>query len=163
MSDRHRELLRDPELRREFERESLYESAVLDIEGIMKTRDLSQGELAKRLGVSPGRISQLLSGRRNLTLKTLADMAWALGLKVTLELDAIDDLASTPAKDDSPVMPEWLNRRKVQSARAVSQEKVKMFVPYGSAVAQPAGTRRRVNPRRVRQFDPHGDRSSIAA
>ena len=109
MSDRYRELLRDPSLRREYEREALYEGAISNIHGILNARGMTQAELAKRLGLSPGRVSQLLSGGRNLTLKTLADLAWALGLRAEMSLKAIEDLASTPALTDDPIIPAWLD------------------------------------------------------
>ena len=111
MSDRYRELLREPDLRREHERETLYEDAISNICGLLNSRELTQAELAKRLGVSPGRVSHLLSGRRNLTLTTLADLAWALGMRVELRLEAIEDLASTPALNDRPIIPPWLKRQ----------------------------------------------------
>jgi len=111
MSDRYRELLREPDLRREHERETLREDAISNICGLLNSRELTQAELAKRLGVSPGRVSHLLSGRRNLTLTTLADLAWALGMRVELRLEAIEDLASTPALNDRPIIPPWLKRQ----------------------------------------------------
>lgn len=106
-------LLRDPALRREYERESLYEAAISDILGLLNSRGLTQAELADRLGVSPGRVSQLLSGRRNLTLKSLADLTWALGMRVDLSLEVIEDLSATPAKDDAPLVPKWLSKRRM--------------------------------------------------
>lgn len=38
---------------------------------------LKQAELAKRIGKSSSHVSQVLSGRRNMTLTTIADMLWA--------------------------------------------------------------------------------------
>jgi len=38
----------------------------------MRERDLTRADLANLMGVSPGRISQVLSGGENLTLRTLA-------------------------------------------------------------------------------------------
>jgi len=103
MSDRDREPLPDPDVRRERERETLYEGAISAIRGVLNTRGLTQAEVAKRMGVTPGRVSHLMSGRRNVTLTALADMAWALGMRVELRLEAIEDLASTPALHDRPI------------------------------------------------------------
>lgn len=54
------------------------------------TRMAEQGtlrvELADRLGVSKGEISQRLNGPRNLTLRTLAEMAEAIGCRFTIRL-----------------------------------------------------------------------------
>lgn len=48
-------------------------------------------ELAKRLGKSPGFVSQVFGGGRNLTLRTVADIAGALSLRPTLELSSDQD------------------------------------------------------------------------
>lgn len=53
-------------------------SAMLRKEGISKV------ELARRLGKTKGFVTQILSGSRNLTLRTVADVADALGYKIEL-------------------------------------------------------------------------------
>lgn len=52
----------------------------------MRDRGLTRADLASRMGVSPGRISQVLSGGENLTLRTLASLATALDSRFELEL-----------------------------------------------------------------------------
>jgi ribosome-binding protein aMBF1 (putative translation factor) len=47
---------------------------------------LSKTELARRLGKSKGFVSQLLAGGRNLTLRTLADVADALDCRVQFKV-----------------------------------------------------------------------------
>ena len=47
---------------------------------------LTRAELASRMGVSPGRISQVLSGGENLTLRTLASIATALDARFEMDL-----------------------------------------------------------------------------
>jgi transcriptional regulator with XRE-family HTH domain len=56
----------------------------------LREQGLTRAELASRMGVSPGRISQVLSGGENLTLRTLAALATAL--------DAQFDVQLTPSK-----------------------------------------------------------------
>ena len=53
----------------------------------LRERNLTRADLASRMGVSPGRVSQVLSGGENLTLRTLASLAVALdaGFEVRLE------------------------------------------------------------------------------
>ena len=46
---------------------------------------LTRADLAARMGVSPGRVSQVLSGGENLTLRTLACLASALDGRFELE------------------------------------------------------------------------------
>ena len=44
----------------------------------MREERLTRADLAGRMGVSPGRVSQVLSGGENLTLRTLVSLATAL-------------------------------------------------------------------------------------
>jgi transcriptional regulator with XRE-family HTH domain len=52
----------------------------------MHERNLTRADLASRMGVSAGRVSQVLSGGENLTLRTLASLAAALDARFELEL-----------------------------------------------------------------------------
>jgi transcriptional regulator with XRE-family HTH domain len=52
----------------------------------MRERKLTRADLASRMGVSPGRVSQVLSGGENLTLRTLASLAAALDAQFEVEL-----------------------------------------------------------------------------
>ena len=70
---------------------------------------LTQRELASRLGVSEARVSRLLNGRENLTLRTIADLGWATGLRFDLVAVPFEDRTGTPAADDPPP-PRWLAR-----------------------------------------------------
>jgi len=44
-----------------------------------KERNLSQHDIAQAVGTSPSVISRQLSGEANLTLRSVAEIAWALG------------------------------------------------------------------------------------
>jgi transcriptional regulator with XRE-family HTH domain len=52
----------------------------------MRDRGITRADLASRMGVSPGRISQVLSGGENLTLRTLASLATALDARFEMDL-----------------------------------------------------------------------------
>src|SRR3974377_2541293 len=62
----------------------------------MRERGLTRADLAARMGVSPGRVRQILGGTENLTLRTLAALSTALDARFDIELSALkpDD---TPA------------------------------------------------------------------
>ena len=60
----------------------------------MRERGITRADLAARMGVSPGRVSQILSGGENLTLRTLAALSTALDAHFDLEL-------SSPKADDT--------------------------------------------------------------
>ena len=69
----------------------------------MRECGLSRAELAARMGVSPGRISQILGGGENLTLRTLAALATALDARFDFELNSlkVDDTFTSRAKADT--------------------------------------------------------------
>ncbi|HEY2488278.1 MAG TPA: helix-turn-helix domain-containing protein [Streptosporangiaceae bacterium] len=52
----------------------------------MREDDATQADLAGRMGVSPGRVSQVLSGGENLTLRTLVSLATALDGRFEVQL-----------------------------------------------------------------------------
>jgi len=52
----------------------------------MREDDVTQADLAGRMGVSPGRVSQVLSGGENLTLRTLVSLATALDGRFEVQL-----------------------------------------------------------------------------
>jgi transcriptional regulator with XRE-family HTH domain len=54
----------------------------------MRERGLTRADLAGRMGVSPGRVSQILSGGENLTLRTLAALSTALDARFEIELSS---------------------------------------------------------------------------
>lgn len=66
------------------------EELILDVterltEALRET-GVTKTELARRLGRTPGFVSQVFAGGRNLTLRTIADIATALALRPSLEL-----------------------------------------------------------------------------
>lgn len=64
------------------EQERLLVEAAVRIKAVMKVSGVTRKQLAKRLGLTKGRITQYLCGERNLTLRTLADIFTALGSEV---------------------------------------------------------------------------------
>lgn len=84
-SVQNRRLLRQEELILEVT-EALSEAMIR--QGISKT------ELARRLGKTKGFVSQILAGGRNLTLRTIADVADALGCQVRVQVLSQTDTKS---------------------------------------------------------------------
>lgn len=66
------------------------EELILDVSeqiwGYMDSHRIKSKVLASRMKCSEGHISQLLNGSRNLTLRTLSDMAHHLGAEVTISI-----------------------------------------------------------------------------
>ena len=57
---------------------------VVQLEKRMDAEDITQKQLAEKLGVSVGRVSQVLNNPGNLTLKKIVEYARVLGLKVSV-------------------------------------------------------------------------------
>lgn len=74
------------ENRRLLREEELILETTIALCGAMKRDGVNRAELAERLGRTRGFVSQLLSGGRNLTLRTLADVADALESRVSIEI-----------------------------------------------------------------------------
>jgi transcriptional regulator with XRE-family HTH domain len=107
MSIKQRKALADPEVRRVYEEELLVGEATETIAGLLTSLGIPRKELARRLEVSAGRVSQILSGAENLTLRSLGALGWALGIRFNLRPVAMADRRGTPAEDD-PQAPAWL-------------------------------------------------------
>ena len=75
----------------------------------MRERGLTRADLAARMGVSPGRVSQILGGGENLTLRTLAALSTALDARFDVEL-------SSPKAEDT-----YTNRETAAAEAAPTQ------------------------------------------
>ena len=73
-----------------YERLVRQEELILDVTERLTVELLQAGvtkaELARRLGRTPGFVSQVFGGGRNLTLRTISDIAVALSVRPSLEL-----------------------------------------------------------------------------
>jgi DNA-binding Xre family transcriptional regulator len=68
----------DREEQIEYELARLPRDVTTSITWYMKDNQITKAELARRMRVTPGRVSQILSGDENLTLRTLAAVCVAL-------------------------------------------------------------------------------------
>jgi transcriptional regulator with XRE-family HTH domain len=80
------ELLRSPEYWFEEAQNELYRQVV----DFMENEGLNQTQLAERLGVSKGYISQVLRGDFNYTLKKLIELSLAMGKVPRIKYQAVD-------------------------------------------------------------------------
>jgi len=55
----------------------------------MVENGLSKADLAEKLGTSRAHITQVLSGSRNMTLRTVADLAWACNQRAEIRMEAL--------------------------------------------------------------------------
>ena len=75
--------------RRRYAQNSLIVDAAIAISKAVESAQITQKDLAARLGKTEGYVSQVLSGGSNFTLRTLADVAYALDCMVDLVLKPI--------------------------------------------------------------------------
>lgn len=73
--------------RRLYRQETLILSVTERIAEIMEQKGVRQIDLAAALDVSKARISKILAGDTNITLRTLADVCDALGVPVGVDID----------------------------------------------------------------------------
>ncbi len=55
----------------------------------MDRQDVNRRELAQKLGVSPAYITKILRGHANLTIESLAKIAFTLGMKWDIKMKAV--------------------------------------------------------------------------
>lgn len=83
--------------RRLFEREDLAFHATELISDLMNAKRVTKSELAKKMGKSKAFITQILSGSRNMTLHTFADVMFALESKVSLSVATLTRIGHPPS------------------------------------------------------------------
>jgi transcriptional regulator with XRE-family HTH domain len=81
----YQELMKDPSFRKLLAIESLVTEAAELIGRLMAEKKVSKAALAKRLNRSRAWVTQLLSGKTNMTIRTLAELAYALEAEVKLD------------------------------------------------------------------------------
>ena len=72
------------------------------VHAYMEREHLNQSQLASRLGVSKGYISQILNGHFNFSLKKLIRLSLALGLAPQLQFTPLSELAQKKANTYQP-------------------------------------------------------------
>jgi transcriptional regulator with XRE-family HTH domain len=100
MNSQHDVLMQDPEFRKLLAIESLTAEAAELIAGLMVEKGMSKADLARTLNKSRAWVTQLLRGSTNMTVRTLAEVVFALGGEVKLHaVPAAQpcDLQSPPA------------------------------------------------------------------
>ena len=102
-ADRHKPDHRAIEAKADEEMHGLVTQLTNEITFHMRERGISRADLAARMGVSPGRVSQILGGGENLTLRTLAALASALDARFDFELRSlkVDDTFTSRGKADT--------------------------------------------------------------
>ena len=102
----YEQLMESPDFRRLYAIEGLVTEAGEFIARLMQEQKVTKAELARRLGKSRAYITQMLTGSTNLTVRTLAEVAYALGAEVKLEAVPVEAVQREQARAES-VQPTW--------------------------------------------------------
>jgi transcriptional regulator with XRE-family HTH domain len=102
MTTKFDELMLDPEFRKQYAVEGFIEDTAELIWQLLVRRNMKQADLARLLNKTPAFVSQLLNGKANMTVRTLAEVVYALG--ATVEINAHDENTSTSKTVDDPQM-----------------------------------------------------------
>jgi transcriptional regulator with XRE-family HTH domain len=97
-----------PEARLLHEQEYLIVEATSAIERAMDAASVSRTDLAERLSLSKAAVTQMLAGTRNLTLRTLATIAFALECRISVELEPVESAWSGLRELPEPILRESL-------------------------------------------------------
>jgi transcriptional regulator with XRE-family HTH domain len=89
------QLRTDPEFRAEWERTALARAVALTIVRYRAEHDLSQRELAQRLGMKQPQVARLELGEVNPSMETLMRISAQLGIEFTIDVRP----AGTPARN----------------------------------------------------------------
>lgn len=79
--------------------------ATASLAGLLAGQGMTRSDLAAAMGVSPGRVSQIMSGDANLTVRTLAAVAEALDADVQITFCARGRSADAKAGDGTDSSP----------------------------------------------------------
>ena len=122
-ADRHKPDHRAIEAKADEEMHGLVTQLTNEITFHMRERGISRADLAARMGVSPGRVSQILGGGENLTLRTLAALAVALDARFDFELNSlkVDDTFTSRAKADTEAVQNHHSLPRSQHQRGASR------------------------------------------
>jgi transcriptional regulator with XRE-family HTH domain len=90
--------MRVPQFDRLVAEERLILEATELISERMETAGVTRAELAERIGTTRSHVTQLLAGNRNMTLRTLADVGFALGFEVRLAAVPVGAPAALPVR-----------------------------------------------------------------
>lgn len=85
--------------RRMYAQEGLILEVAEQVWAALERRGVNKQELAQRLGTGKSHVTQVLNGGRNMTLRTLSDIAEALNQRVHVQLRDVESEAQWKTTD----------------------------------------------------------------
>ena len=117
---------RDKDARRNYERERLAVWAFDCIADAMEAHGKSKADIARALGTSRANITQLFGGERNVTLRTLADLAFACESRIVISTEPLraGEFISSPVCIVEAVRPDCIPVEDAGPAPEVPEDNV---------------------------------------
>jgi transcriptional regulator with XRE-family HTH domain len=81
---------------------SISSNFIAQIETKIEADDISQNEIASKMGKTDGRVSQVLNSPGNLSIRVMVELARAIGMKVSIVAYDDDD----PTNENGPIDPD---------------------------------------------------------
>lgn len=106
MNDKLRDLRSSPE----FAEERLVSSFQSLLQETLERRGMSKSDLAKKMGVSKARVSQMFSDSQNFTLRLIANAFFALGEEVSIRRSSDLEFKSMPPDECEEIYQDFGNR-----------------------------------------------------
>src|SRR5437016_3435832 len=88
MRTQHEILMENPDYRRLYAVEGLVTDAADLVARLMEQQGITKAELSRKLGKSRAWVTQLLSGKANMTIRTFAEVTHSLGAQVRLTAES---------------------------------------------------------------------------
>jgi transcriptional regulator with XRE-family HTH domain len=110
MKDQFQEFVSQPKRRRLYECEALALDASELIFDLMQEKKVNKTELAALVGTSKSHITNLLSGSRNMTLHTFADLTCVLGHKIEIRATPLGEAMDWLDMDEPHSAIQWKRR-----------------------------------------------------
>jgi transcriptional regulator with XRE-family HTH domain len=115
------------EAEREMAKESLIFDVTNSIWGRLNKKNVTVSELAKRIGKTQAHVSQVLNGKRNMTLATVSDLAFALDCQFKVEIvdgryKEFNDDVEEEVEEIFPIHNPWIANRQFEVSTPVEYE-----------------------------------------
>lgn len=131
--------LTSPEEVRLYAQDALLLNASAVINEAIEEAGLSRADVAERIGKTKSYVSQALSGSRNMTLKTMADLLWACEQEVArIQVQSLGEMQVPPESIDAWLETETLHLAIGASHAIVSAIKqLDLVIPTAEQIDEP--------------------------
>lgn len=98
-------IARQEKSRKIYEYERLLVIALDEIHEAMERNGMTKADVARALGTSRAHVTQVFSGSRNVTLRSLSDLAWACGARLSMKWQPLrsGEFISSPVSVVAPI------------------------------------------------------------